>query len=82
MDQLAIAVTGLISVWLTQDARADRRRFACWFGLAGQPFWFYATWQAQQWGRFALCFAFAAAWMRGVWVYWVVPWRVRRSRRV
>jgi len=43
------------------------------FGLLAQPFWFYATWQAEQWGIFALSFLYAASWLRGLWTQWVRP---------
>jgi hypothetical protein len=38
IEQIGIVLFGVIAVWLTQDERADRRRFACLFGMAGQPF--------------------------------------------
>ncbi|MEN0037940.1 MAG: hypothetical protein AAGC78_12780 [Cellvibrio sp.] len=53
-EQLAIAFTGILAVWLTQDQRHSVRKYACLFGLAGQPFWFYTTYQAEQWGIFIL----------------------------
>ena len=41
------------------------------FGLAGQPFWFYTTWQAEQWGIFILSFFYAGAWAKGIYNYWI-----------
>lgn len=73
IEQVAIGICGLTSVWLTNDPRPLVRRWACLFGLAAQPFWFYATWQAQQWGIFALAFVYTAGWARGVWHQWVRP---------
>lgn len=70
-DQIAIALTGAIAVWLSQDARAGWRKWACIFGLCGQPFWFYATWTAAQYGIFALCFIYTWAWFRGFRHYWM-----------
>lgn len=70
IDQAAIALTGVVAVFLSQDGRASWRRSACVFGLAGQPFWFYATWTAEQWGIFALSFLYAASWARGFWTNW------------
>ena len=66
LDQIAIAVTGVIAVWLSQDTRAHWRKWACVFGLAGQPFWFYATWTAEQYGIFVLCLLYTYSWARGV----------------
>jgi len=65
MEQVAIAFTGVIAIWLSQDSREGWRRWACIFGLVGQPFWFYAAWHAQQWGIFALCFLYTLAWAKG-----------------
>jgi hypothetical protein len=43
------------------------------FGLVSQPFWFYATIQAEQWGIVVLCFFYTLAWLKGFWTYWVTP---------
>ena len=66
IEQIAIACFGVTAVWLSQDARPHWRRWACVFGLVGQPFWFYATWKAQQWGIFVLCFFYTYSWARGL----------------
>jgi len=70
MVQLFIAVTELIAIWLLQDKRENHRKFAPIFGLLGQPFWFYASYTADQWGAFILCFFFTAAWIKGLKDYW------------
>ena len=75
LSQSIIVITGVLAVWLSQDARESRRRFACLFGMAGQPFWFYSTYQAEQWGIFALSFLYTFAWIKGIKVYW---WDKRR----
>ncbi|MFH1059222.1 MAG: hypothetical protein V1797_11180 [Pseudomonadota bacterium] len=41
-------------------------------GLASQPFWLVATWQARQWGMFALSLWYCLGWAAGVWRHW--PW--------
>lgn len=69
--QIFIAVFGVLAIWFTQQANQDRKKYACIFGLIAQPFWFYATWQSQQWGMFALCYAYTGAWLIGVYNYWV-----------
>jgi hypothetical protein len=71
MEQLVIAFTGVIAIWLSQDQREAWRRWACIFGLAGQPFWFYAAWKAGQYGILALCFFYAWSWFRGVRTFWL-----------
>jgi hypothetical protein len=71
VDQIAIALTGATAIWLSQDERAEWRKWACIFGLCGQPFWFYSAWVAQQWGIFALSFLYTFAWMRGIRYHWL-----------
>lgn len=68
--QIFIAVTELIAIWLLQDQRKSHRKFAPVFGILGQPFWFYSSYQADQWGAFILCFFFTAAWIKGLKDYW------------
>lgn len=72
IDQIGIAVCGVTAVWLSQDERYERRRWACIFGLIGQPFWFWAAYSASQWGIFALCFLYAYSWLRGFRTYWML----------
>jgi nicotinamide riboside transporter PnuC len=71
IDQVIIFGTGVCATWLSQDMRPSHQRWACIFGLIGQPAWFYAAWQAEQWGVFALAFVFTAAWSRGLWNFWL-----------
>jgi hypothetical protein len=71
IEQIGIAVCGLTAVFLSQDSRESWRKWACIFGLIGQPFWFYATWQAEQWGIVVLCFFYTYSWARGIKTYWL-----------
>jgi len=73
IEQVFIAVTELIAIWLLQDKRKEFRKWACVFGLLGQPFWFYSSYQANQWGAFVLCFFFTAAWLKVIKDYWFTP---------
>lgn len=75
IDQIAIAMLGAVAAWLSQERRESWRRWACIFGMVGQPFWFYASWKAGQAGIFIVSVLYAFAWMRGVWVYWIRPQR-------
>jgi hypothetical protein len=83
LEQIGIALSGVIAVRLTQDRRATWRRLACVFGMVAQPFWFYAAWKAEQWGIFAMCTLYTYAWTRGVWIHWIYPflasWQVRAA---
>uniref|UniRef100_A0A1A7GEJ3 Uncharacterized protein n=1 Tax=biofilter metagenome TaxID=1070537 RepID=A0A1A7GEJ3_9ZZZZ len=72
-DQIAIALLGALAAWLSQARTDSARRWAPVFGMLGQPFWFYASWQADQWGIFAVSVLYALAWMKGLWVYWISP---------
>lgn len=81
MEQLAIAATGVTAVWLSQDSRETWRRYACIFGMIGQPFWFYATAKAGQWGIFVLCILYTYSWARGVWNHWLKPGRIDGGER-
>jgi len=71
MEQVAIALTGVIAIWLSQDHRDNWRKYACLFGMVGQPFWFYSAYTAQQWGIFILCFFYTWAWFKGVRLHWL-----------
>lgn len=76
IDQIAIALLGAAAAFLSQASTEAARRWACIFGIVGQPFWFWASWHANQWGVFAVSVLYALAWVRGFWLYWVAP-RVR-----
>jgi len=71
MDQIAIAFTGGLAIWISQDARINVRKWASVLGLLGQPIWFYTTYKAGQWGIFCLCFFYTFAWARGFYNHWV-----------
>tara|TARA_R110001592_G_scaffold111372_6_gene308479 strand:- start:5920 stop:6165 length:246 start_codon:yes stop_codon:yes gene_type:complete len=73
IDQVMIGLTGAVAVLLTQQQNPRLKRYACWFGIAGQPFWFFATYKAQQWGIFALSFLYAYAWFLGLYNNWIKP---------
>ncbi|MBB1599993.1 hypothetical protein [Variovorax sp. UMC13] len=72
-DQIAIPILGALAAWCSQERRESWRRWACIFGIVGQPFWFYASWKAEQWGIFAVSVLYGAAWIRGLWVHWIKP---------
>lgn len=71
MEQIAIALTGVTAIWLSQDSRASFRKYACLFGLAGQPFWFYSAYNTEQWGILVLCTFYTWAWFKGVRNNWL-----------
>jgi hypothetical protein len=81
-DQIGIACTGVVAIWLSQDTRLNWRRWSCIFGLLSQPFWFYSAWKAQQWGIFGISFFYTWSWIRGFINYWWQPWRVARDLKL
>lgn len=72
IEQAVIAFTGTVAIFLTQSKSAETRKYACLFGIAGQPFWIYSTYQAAQWGIFALTFLYTLAWARGIYTHWII----------
>lgn len=83
IDQIGIGLTGVTAIALSQSKHEHIRRYACLFGIAGQPFWFVATITAEQWGIVFLNFLYALAWGKGVWQYWIKPAaRERKNGRV
>src|SRR5262249_57336941 len=48
LDQIGIALSEVIAVWLTQNRRESWRRWACIFATLAQPFWCYAACSAER----------------------------------
>jgi len=64
--QYFIALFGLSAVYMSMVSEsAWARTWAPVVGLAGQPFWLYATGSHGQWGMFALCCAYTAIYIKG-----------------
>ena len=66
MEQIAIAFTGVVAIFLTQQKNENIKKYGCLFGLAGQPFWLYSAYTSEQWGVFVLCVFYTYAWCLGV----------------
>ena len=58
IEQLAIALTGVTAIVLIQSGSERLRRFACLFGLAGQPAWFYFPRTRPSNGAYLACACF------------------------
>ncbi len=68
--QVAIAVMGGAAIWLV--ARLEKwKRWGYIIGFCSQPFWFYATITAEQWGMFVLAIWYTYCWMQGIYNYWI-----------
>lgn len=70
-NQLMLAMTGVVAIWLTQQGNEEWKKYACLFGMAGQPFWFYAAYTAEQWGIFGLCLFYTYSWFLGIRTHWL-----------
>lgn len=73
MDQVLIAVFGVVAVFLTQARSSKAQRWACILGMASQPAWFYAAITAEQWGIVVLNCLYTLAWGKGIWTHWLAP---------
>lgn len=80
IEQIGIAATGVTAIWLTQSKSERARKFACLFGLAGQPFWFWSAIASEQWGVVLLCCFYTVAWARGVRNNWLTREAWQRIR--
>ena len=71
MEQIAIALTGIIAIWLTQQSKDEWKKYACLFGIAGQPFWIYSAYNAEQWGILILTVFYTYSWCLGIKNNWL-----------
>lgn len=71
MEQIFIALTGVIAIYLTQQNNDTIKKYACIFGMAGQPFWFYSSYTNEQWGIFVLCVFYTYSWGLGIYNNWI-----------
>lgn len=74
IDQVAIAILGPSALLISQTRKYAK--YACFIGLLSQPFWFYASYVAAQWGIFGVSFLYLGAWCLGLWNHWLSPKRV------
>lgn len=71
VDQIFIFFTGLIAIWITQQGNDKIKKYACLLGMAAQPFWFYATYKAEQWGMFLNSIGYTYCWGLGIYNHWI-----------
>lgn len=65
IDQVAIALSGVVALALATAKGEGARRWAPVVGLAGQPFWLWATWG--KWGMFTVSVLYTVVWARALW---------------
>jgi hypothetical protein len=63
--QVGIALFGVLAIFLV-GMKGRRRTLGFVLGLAAQPFWFWTTYENQQWGIFALSIAYTFSWANGL----------------
>lgn len=68
MIQTAILILSGLAFWLSTSPTPNRWGFLV--GVLAQPLWIYETWQASQWGMFALSLCFLIGYARGAWHHW------------
>ncbi|HDY98737.1 MAG TPA: hypothetical protein ENH72_09620 [Pseudomonas sabulinigri] len=71
INQFGLTIFSLLAIWLTQEKRIERRRWASVFGLISQPFWFWAAISSQQWGILLLSLLYTAVWAKGFYTHWI-----------
>lgn len=74
LSQFLIALLGFTAISLATSKDEKKRRLACLFGLAGQPFWIYATIHTSSIGMFLISIGYTAVWGRGVWAAYGSKW--------
>ena len=70
ISQIGILIFGCSAVWLV-GRKEHWRRWGYVMGLCGQPFWFYTTITAEQWGIVLLCCWYTYSWAQGVYNFWI-----------
>lgn len=66
MSQIGIVVFGALAIFLVGLKDDNKwRRWGYVSGLCAQPFWFYTTWHAEQYGIFAMSFFYCYSWLNG-----------------
>ena len=77
MDQILLALLGVIAVALTQSEKEGVRKYAPLFGLSAQPLWLMTALEVQKWGMFFMVALYTILWAIGFWRQLLRPWLVR-----
>lgn len=72
ISQVGITIFGCSAIWLVGRRDQKLRRWGYVAGLCSQPFWFYTTIAAEQWGIVALSIWYTYAWASGLYNNWRV----------
>lgn len=68
-----IALSGIVAVILLLHPNKKLGRWGAFVGLAGQPFWLYATFVAGAWGMFIAAVLWADLWCWVIYKSWIEP---------
>lgn len=80
IQQILLALFTLPSMFCTQQRPGHPLlKWACILGLLSQPFWFWSSISAGQYGIVAVNVGATLIWFRGLWTFWIEPRRHRRS---
>lgn len=71
IDQLGLSVFTTLAIALSQLATARVRKWSSVFGLLSEPFWFYSSYQAHQWGAVWVTCICTLSFTYGFYVGWV-----------
>lgn len=69
--QVGIGLTGGVAILLSQQSNDNLKRYACIFGLLGQPFWFWMAIEKSLWVVMALNCFYAYSWALGFYNNWI-----------
>lgn len=69
--QYSIFICGVTAMFLANETKPERRRWAPVIGLLGQPAWYVMAAEDHRWGLFAVSFLYTAAWARGFYLQWI-----------
>lgn len=74
ITQVLLAALSISAIALTQLTTNERwTRWAPILGLASQPFWFVAGWEAKQYGNLVVASAVTIVWLVGIYRAWFIP---------
>ncbi len=69
--QVGIGFTGGVAILLSQQSNDNLKKYACIFGLLGQPFWFWMAIEKGLWVVMALNCFYAYSWALGFYNNWI-----------
>lgn len=79
-DQVMLGILGVTAVRLSQDHRESVQKWACVFGLCGQPFWLYATFSRELWVMFLICILYTHSWWKGFKRWHLMPFLIKTRK--